>query len=59
MKRYRLKLIFSGKAGMIQKVIPNAFTFVAWANPETVAKAEFAELVLAQFAIGLVVEETQ
>jgi hypothetical protein len=44
---------------MIQKVFPNAFTFVAWANPETVAKAEFAELVLAQFAIGLVVEETQ
>jgi len=56
-KRYRLKLSLPGKAAAIAKVFPNAFTFVAWSHPDTMEKVEFAEIVLAQFGVGLVVEE--
>ena len=57
MKRYRLKLSLPGKAATIQKLFPNAFTFVAWAHPDTIEKLDVAELVLAQFGVGLVIEE--
>ena len=56
MKRYRLKLALPGKAAAIAKIFPNAFVFVAWANPDVIEKLGVAELILAQFGVGITIE---
>jgi hypothetical protein len=56
-KRFRLKLSVPGSA-WVQRMFPNAFTFVAWLRPE---QAEFqiaAVGFLSAFGVGLTVEET-
>jgi len=57
MKRYRLKLILPGKAGMIGKILPNALTFVAYLKPEQAEYSLAAMWFLQAFNIGLDVEE--
>jgi len=57
MKRYRLKLILPGKAGMIGKLFPNALTFVAYLTPEQAEYQLAAMWFLQAYKIGLDVEE--
>lgn len=66
MKRYRLKLSLPeeattvrilGKRVNLARVFPNAFVIVANADTDIIEKLEVADLILAQFGIGLVVEE--
>lgn len=57
MKRYRLKLTLPGKAATIGKLFPNAFTFVAWLNPDQAEYRMAAMWLLQAFNIGLEVEE--